>query len=107
VKAIRQISDQLGREEVALGIVRHRPIDEGFIEHAMEWCRGDRLDDVLADDSLSPGDFVRTMKQLIDLSRQLEAVFSNPDTLDQLRLAQSRLFRGVVALASTIEGGRA
>lgn len=107
VKAIRQISDQLGREETALGIVRHRPIDEGFIEHAMEWCRGDRLDDVLANDSLSPGDFVRTMKQLIDLSRQLEAVFSNPDTLDQLRLAHSRLFRGVVALASTIEGGRA
>jgi ATP-dependent RNA helicase HelY len=65
------------------------------------------LHDVLADDALSAGDFVRTMKQLIDLVRQIEKVLVDAADIEQAQQASERLYRGVVALASTIEGGRA
>ena len=46
---------------------------------AWRWARGQRLDQVLERAELAPGDFVRNVKQLIDLLRQL-AVVGRPDT---------------------------
>jgi len=107
VRQIERISERIGREETRRNIPRHRTVDTGFIDLAMEWCRGEALHDVLADDALSAGDFVRTMKQLIDLVRQIEKVLVDAADIEQAQQASERLYRGVVALASTIEGGRA
>jgi ATP-dependent RNA helicase HelY len=105
VQRIMKLSSDIGRDEVRLNIPRHREPDAGFIDYAMEWCRGDDLQHVLETGDLSPGDFVRTMKQLIDLIRQLEMVLPDPLDAANARKASESLFRGVVALASTVDGG--
>ncbi|NDC91629.1 MAG: hypothetical protein EB089_07240, partial [Acidimicrobiia bacterium] len=51
------------------------------------------------------GDFVRTMKQLIDLLRQISLIAANSQTSQTAEQAVTALFRGVVAASqgSTIE----
>ena len=105
VRRIERLSEELGRDEIRVGIPRHRPVDPGFIDFAMEWCRGDELPSVLDQGDLSAGDFVRTMKQLIDLLRQIALVLPAPRDAEQAARASEALFRGVVALASTVDGG--
>jgi len=105
VMRVQRISERLGRDEDANHIPRHRPIDAGFIDIAVEWCRGDELFNILEDDDLSAGDFVRTMKQLIDLLRQVENILSDPIDVENARKAREQMFRGVVALASTVGTG--
>ena len=45
--------------------------DAAFFPLAHAWAAGDRLDHVLGDEGLTGGDFVRTIKQLVDLLRQI------------------------------------
>ncbi|NDD72971.1 MAG: hypothetical protein EBZ52_07350, partial [Actinobacteria bacterium] len=54
---------------------------------------------------LTAGDFVRTMKQLIDLLRQISLIAANSQTSQTAEQAVTALFRGVVAASqgSTIE----
>ncbi len=66
---------------------------------AWRWARGQRLDRVLERAELAPGDFVRNIKQLIDLLRQL-AVVGRPDTAAAARQAVEQLQRGVVAASA-------
>jgi ATP-dependent RNA helicase HelY len=107
VRRIERLSEVLGRDEIRVGIPRHRPVDAGFIDFAVEWCRGDELPSVLDRGDLSAGDFVRTMKQLIDLLRQIALVLPDPRDAEHASRASEGLFRGVVALASTVDGGLA
>src|ERR1700712_5005352 len=48
----------------------HEP-DLGFAFAAYRWAEGDELDDVLAATDLAAGDFVRWVKQLLDLADQV------------------------------------
>jgi ATP-dependent RNA helicase HelY len=79
-----------------------RQPDPGFIGLAYAWAGGDDLGDVLEDEELSGGDFVRNVKQLIDLLRQLGDVAPEPETARTARDAADRLFRGVVAASSSV-----
>ena len=63
---------------------------------------------MLDDEDLSGGDFVRNVKQLIDLLRQIGDVAPQPGTAAVARQAADRLFRGIVAASSAIgQGGGA
>ena len=79
-----------------------RPPDAGFAGLAHDWAGGVELDQLLADDELSGGDFVRNVKQLIDLVRQLGDVAENEATRRVCRDAAAQLFRGVVAASSVV-----
>jgi len=57
---------------------------------------------VLGDEEISGGDFVRNVKQLLDLLRQLGDVARGPATAKAARDAADRLFRGVVAASSVL-----
>jgi len=51
-----------------------REPDLGFAWAAYRWARGTKLENVLAESpDLTPGDFVRSVKQLIDLLDQIAA----------------------------------
>jgi ATP-dependent RNA helicase HelY len=54
----------------------------------------------ILDPDLTPGDFVRSMRQLIDLLRQIVTTTSNPSLRDTAESATRALDRGVVAAAS-------
>jgi ATP-dependent RNA helicase HelY len=76
-----------------------RPPDPGFTPYAFEWASGETLGDVLDDAELAGGDFVRHIKQCIDLLRQVGDVAPNPATREAARDAASACHRGVVAAA--------
>jgi len=48
-----------------------RELDAGFAPTIVEWAEGLSLEEVLEESALTPGDFVRTCKQLLDLLRQI------------------------------------
>jgi ATP-dependent RNA helicase HelY len=75
-----------------------REPDAGFAYAAWRWAKGHPLDAVLVDSALAPGDFVRWMKQLIDLLDQIAD--AAPETAPVRRMAAQAvraLRHGVVA----------
>jgi superfamily II RNA helicase len=73
------------------------------MDSARAWAEGSDLEQVLAADLTSGGDFVRNVKQLIDLLRQVEGVAPAPTTAAAAGEAARGLFRGVVAASSIVE----
>jgi ATP-dependent RNA helicase HelY len=90
-------SEDLAADERSTGLGEHRPPDPGFVAAAHAWVLGEDLADVVADELLTGGDFVRTMKQLIDLARQVALIAPEAATRRRAREAADRAFRGVVA----------
>lgn len=105
-REIDKISDRLVAAEEARGIQPHRRPDPGFIATTFAWASGSDLFDILDDEDLTAGDFVRTMKQLIDLLRQLGQVATTEAGQRNATAASELLFRGVVAASSAIGAGQ-
>jgi ATP-dependent RNA helicase HelY len=99
---IQKISRRLVKAETSSGLQNHRSPDPGFIAATHDWAKGNSLLDILESDEVTAGDFVRTMKQLIDVLRQLAMIFTNEADRDSATKASELLFRGVVASSSLI-----
>jgi len=102
VLEVERIWRDLHTVEDEAGLPETRAPDAGFTRHAHAWASGEDLEDVLADDELTGGDFVRNIKQLIDLLRQVGDVAPVPETAATARAAAEALFRGVVAASSAV-----
>jgi ATP-dependent RNA helicase HelY len=88
----RRVREAEDRHQVELC----RELEDGFAAPIHRWAQGESLEDVLRETDMSPGDFVRTCKQVLDLLRQLEDVA--PDGVsDMVRRARAAVNRGVVA----------
>jgi ATP-dependent RNA helicase HelY len=78
-----------------------REPDLGFAWAAYRWTGGHRLEDVLGETDLTAGDFVRAVKQLLDLLGQIADASPGPDGLaGTARQAMDAMRRGVVAYSS-------
>ena len=102
VMEIERISRDLNVVEDEAGLPETRQPDPGFVAVAHAWAAGKDLEDVLLDEEMTGGDFVRNVKQLIDLLRQVGDVAARPETAAAARKAADALFRGVVAASSTV-----
>ena len=102
VARVEQLAASLNVDEEAWGLPLTRPPDPGFLALAHAWVAGEPLDEVLDDEELSGGDFVRNAKLLIDLLRQIADAASDPDTSASARRAANLMFRGVVAASSVV-----
>jgi ATP-dependent RNA helicase HelY len=102
--------DELDRLEKRNGLSFLREPDPGFVWAAYRWVRGAKLEDVLDSvPGLTPGDFVRSMKQLIDLLDQIavasrgqsaeapQAAPKDRDVASTARAAIDAMRRGVIA----------
>ncbi|MHB1912078.1 MAG: DEAD/DEAH box helicase, partial [Acidimicrobiales bacterium] len=99
---VEALAADLNREEAAAGLIPTRAPDFGFAAVAYAWASGRPLREVVGEDSLSGGDFVRNTKSLIDLVRQLVQVTEDPDAAAAARAGAEALFRGVVAASSMV-----
>ena len=99
---VEALHGRLVDDETEAGLPPTRALDPGFVALAHAWAAGEELDEVLEDEELSGGDFVRNVKQLIDLLRQLGDVAPDPSTASAARGAADALFRGVVSASSTV-----
>ena len=102
-QSIARVSYEMQDAEEEAGLAVHRPPDPTFIAVAFAWAAGEGFAEVVAAEELSGGDFVRTMKQLIDLLRQLALVAPLKETRRNAEAAAEALFRGVVAASSAVE----
>jgi ATP-dependent RNA helicase HelY len=102
-RAIERIAHDLRANEDDAGLPETRVPDPGFTPYAHDWASGDSLADVLDDDEMTGGDFVRHVKQCIDLLRQVGDVAADPETRARAREAADACHRGVVA-ASSVAG---
>ncbi len=74
-----------------------RQPDLGFAWIAYRWAEGDDLDEVLGGSELAAGDFVRWMKQLLDLAGQVADAAGDSPLRGTARNVVRTLRRGVVA----------
>lgn len=95
-KTLQSLSNKIAHDEESSGLSPHRSLDAGLMDVTFAWASGDELIDILNED-LTAGDFVRTMKQLIDLLRQISLVAQMQETRDSALAASQALLRGVVA----------
>ena len=70
----RRLAEELRADERRVGLRRTRRPDAGLARAVIAWARGATLDVVLDGTDIAPGDFVRNVRQLIDLVRQLAQV---------------------------------
>ena len=101
---IDKLAAELNAAEEEAGLPLTRRPDPGFVGLAHAWAVGEDLAEVIADEEISGGDFVRNVKQLIDLLRQLGDDLADPETARAARAGADRLFRGVVAASSVLGG---
>jgi ATP-dependent RNA helicase HelY len=101
-KSAAKISQRLAIAETNHGLVVHRGPEAGFMGAALDWVSGTSLVDVLEEDELTAGDFVLTIKQLIDLLRQLSTVLYEESDRAAASTAAELCFRGVVAASSSV-----
>jgi ATP-dependent RNA helicase HelY len=102
---VEHLAHELNLVEHDAGLRPTRAPDPGFATLAFGWASGEDLADVLGDEEITGGDFVRNVKQLIDLLRQLGEVATDPATAASCRRAADDLFRGVVAASAVVEAG--
>jgi len=89
--------DQVERDH---GLDFLREPDLGFAWAAYRWAEGASLGEVLDETDLAAGDFVRWMKQLLDLTDQVADAAGEGELRETARLAGGALRRGVVAYSS-------
>jgi ATP-dependent RNA helicase HelY len=100
--ALTDLQQEVHAHEEAAGLTLTRQLDPGFADLAYRWARGDPLEDVLAAEDITPGDFVRVTKQLIDLLRQVALVAEDAKVASTARAAVEACQRGVVAFSSLV-----
>jgi ATP-dependent RNA helicase HelY len=96
------IARELALAEEDAGLPQTRPPDAGFVGLAYAWATGADLEHTIEDEDITGGDFVRNMKQLIDLLRQMGDAAEDPTTAARCREAADAVFRGVVAASSIV-----
>jgi ATP-dependent RNA helicase HelY len=80
-----------------------REPDLGFAWAAYRWAEGATLDEVLTETDLAAGDFVRWVKQLLDLTDQVADAAAGGPLRSTARAASAALRRGVVAYSSVTD----
>jgi ATP-dependent RNA helicase HelY len=88
--------------EERAGLTPTRLPDATFLAIAHAWAAGESLEVVLEDDVVSGGDFVRNVKTLVDLLRQIAAVAPVRETARSASAAADALLRGVVAASNEV-----
>jgi ATP-dependent RNA helicase HelY len=94
---IDELWEGLTTREQRAGLSPTRAPDPGLTSQVWQWAHGADLDAVLGGTELTGGDFVRGIKQIADLCRQIGVAYAGTDVGRSAHRAADRLLRGVVA----------
>ena len=108
--AITRRMESLHRTERRHRVPLTRRLDTGFAAMAHHWAAGMRLREVLSYDpsagrgptGRSAGEFVRNVKQIVDLACRVARVAVGADTAAAARRAAEAMNRGVVVLSGVV-----
>jgi ATP-dependent RNA helicase HelY len=99
VSEISKIWLSVHEDEIDAGLVQTRGVDLGFAWGIFRWANGANLQSVLEDSEMSVGDFIRAVKQVIDLMRQLQVAI--PWERDRLIAGIALIDRGIMQSAGS------
>ncbi len=95
-----QIKTLEGREQLDL----LRSLDAGFVKVVHDWACGEDLEYMASNyPQYSAGDFVRSMKQVLDILRQIKEVADDPYMSGNISEAMDRIHRSIVAYTSIVD----
>ncbi|MFW6113649.1 MAG: DEAD/DEAH box helicase [Actinomycetota bacterium] len=81
-----------------------RTVDTGFVKVVYEWACGKEMEYMTSMyPQYSAGDFVRSMKQVLDILRQIREVAEGRDLSNRLTEAMESVHRSVVAYTSVVD----
>ncbi len=86
--------------EIEIGLEPMREPDLAFCWAAYRWASGHSLGSILKGTELTVGDFIRSMKQIIDLLRQI--AHASPHLSQTVESALKRIERGIVSYAGIV-----
>lgn len=95
-KRIEKLSLRIQEAQRQRGLHLHRSPHGGLAMECAAWANGRPLSRIL-DPELTPGDFVRSVRQLIDLLRQISLTTDNEQLRDTSLRAIDAIDRGVVS----------
>ena len=104
---LRGVSRRVAAVQRRHGLVETPEPDAGFVAAAHAWALQIDLGELLQEEELSGGDFVRQIRQLSDLLRQIASIAPNPATAKAARAAGAALDHGLVAAANKVSDGPA
>ncbi len=100
-KRIDKMSTKINDLERQHGMSPHRSPDGGLHREVAAWARGSSLSKIL-DPEVTPGDFVRHVRQVIDLARQVATVSQDESLSEASTQLATALDRGLVAASTTV-----
>ena len=92
---LSKIYSKLHDSEIEFNLEPMRAPDFGFCWAAFRWASGHSLASIIKGTDLTVGDFVRSMKQIIDLLRQLK--IAAPEMQNVVEESLLKIDRGVIA----------
>ena len=102
VKAMLAYATSLRSEEQARGLPETRMPDPSILAQIHAWASGHDLSQIL-DDEMSAGDFVRNVRQVIDLLSQIAEVVPIDQTRKAMRNAVAAIDRDLVSAAARVQ----
>jgi ATP-dependent RNA helicase HelY len=96
LEALGSLAGEIRSDERRVGLRRTRRPDPGLARAVIAWAKGGKLDSVLRETQVAPGDFVRNVRQVIDLVRQLAQIAPDRGTRACAEASVMLLRRGVV-----------
>ncbi len=93
---VRETWHRVGQVERDFRVDRPAPPDIGFAEAAFDWASGRPLGAILAENEMPAGDFVRWVRQVIDLALQISRAVGPGDLSRACLEINSTMRRGVI-----------
>lgn len=100
-KRLEKLSKKIQELERQHGMATHRSPDGGLHREVAAWSKGAALSRIL-DPEVTPGDFVRHVRQVIDLARQISTVSADQSLSEAASQLASCLDRGLVAASTAV-----
>jgi ATP-dependent RNA helicase HelY len=100
-KRLEKRSKKIQELERQHGMATHRSPDGGLHREVAAWSKGAALSRIL-DPEVTPGDFVRHVRQVIDLARQISTVSADQSLSEAASQLASCLDRGLVAASTAV-----
>ena len=102
VEGLERLFRRVANLESDNGLELVREPDPGFVGPIHRWASDASLEEVLEESEMSPGDFVRSTKQVWDLLRQLAELDLDQTQSARCREAARAIYRGVVASSGAL-----
>jgi ATP-dependent RNA helicase HelY len=104
VARARSLEGRIKTLESREGLNLMRQVDTGFMQVVHDWASGEELEYMASTyPQYSAGDFVRSMKQVVDIMRQIKEVAEDPVLARKVSQAMDLVNRSIIAYTSVVD----